>query len=118
MGRRTLVPTILFGLFALAVQACPVDGATITISYTDRGWYSEHGVHDPTNRHYNVGDTRGPSGGGSTQADPHNFFVFNLSSLSTQIASARLALLVPRPSTPGGSRIAEPTETYQLADAT
>jgi hypothetical protein len=90
---------------------------TVVINYSDRGWYEVTGFHSPTLLNYSVGDNRG-FGCVGCQNDYRNFFVFDVSSVVTPIASAKLALLVPGPLTitPPGYKSLDPSENYELHD--
>jgi hypothetical protein len=92
---------------------CPfVSAQTVTINYSDRGWYTPDGNHTPSNVNYTVADFY-IDGSGSLAS--HNFFVFNLASVTKPIASAKLALYVPGGTEPGYSS-PDPSENYELHD--
>lgn len=100
----------------LSFQAiCPlVSAQTVNIAKTSRGWYTPSGQH-VGNSNYVVGDVRGPVCGPICSDDIRNFFVFDLSSVTRPIASAKLALLVP--SQPGqGYASPAASENYELHD--
>ena len=81
---------------------------TSVVTFTDRGWYDaagNGGRHGPIYSSYPVGDNFFPY---------RNFFVFDLSGVSQQIASAKLALSVPS-AAENGFVSADPSENYELA---
>ena len=80
-------------------------GATTTLNAVDSGWWDSTGYHDSTNKNY----AAGRSGG----IDLHDYFVFDLTSVTNPIASAQLDLLNPA----GGYTSPAPTETYSVFDA-
>jgi hypothetical protein len=82
------------------------------VPYTDRGWYSEVGLHFANHPNYLVGDGRGPVCT-CANGDYRNFFVFDLSSVTQRIASATLALYVPNPR---GFVSSDGSENYELYD--
>jgi hypothetical protein len=86
----------------------------LNVNYTDRGWYSPAGIHNPNNLSYIAGDTRG-AGCVTCVSDSRNFFVFDLAGITQPIAAAKLAVLVP--SQPGPGYVsADPSENYELHD--
>jgi hypothetical protein len=114
MPRTICCVSTLFILLIGLLSSQSVFGQDIVINWTDRGWYNDLGTHDPNNDNYSVGDVRGRVCGGSIYCsnDLHNFFVFNLSSVTKTIASAKLALAQ-------GSYISDdPSETYEMHDVT
>src|SRR4051794_16118139 len=104
---------ILILLFAL-VTDCPLATAqTVVIPNTDRGHYAEMGFHNPTNPNYVVGDSGGFA---FADRDDRNFFVFDLSSVTQPIASAKLALTVLSSLEGPGYNSADASENYELHD--
>jgi hypothetical protein len=96
---------------------CPlVSAATVVINRTDRGWYNESGLHQPSNQNYIVGDDRYTGCGTSCYADVHDFFVFDLAGVTQPISSAKLALFVPGPGSQRGYLSPDPSENYELHD--
>src|SRR4051812_21341022 len=89
--QRTRRTRILISLFVLVMSSRFATAQTVVIPNTDRGHYSETGFHNPTNPNYVVGDSGGFDFG---DRDDRNFFVFDLSSVTQPIASAKLALSV------------------------
>ncbi len=82
-------------LAALLVCATAQNAAAITIDATDRGWYGNEGTHFPDRLSYIAGDCRGPTCVGGTRlgiAETRNFFVFDLSGVTSPIVSATLRL--------------------------
>lgn len=71
-----LVPALLYASSASAA----------TISATDAGWYSDSGVHNSDNSNYSAGTFSDDNG----TTLWHNFFVFDLPSLSGTATSASL----------------------------
>jgi len=90
----------------LATFVCTIPAYGVTIDATDRGHYEDDGDHDSTNTNYIVGEV--PSG----SVQYHNFFVFDLSSVSGTIISAELRLRNPA----GGFSSTDATETYEIFD--
>ncbi len=108
--------TLLSGLVAAVLIGSVMSTANagvMTIDASDRGWYTETGLHTPSNTNYNVGDT-------TPASDQRNFFVFDLSGVTQQIVSAQLSLFVPTTSSgpDGGFFSADATETYAVFDIT
>jgi hypothetical protein len=116
MSRKIAVTSIVIAQFSF-LAICPLASAqTVVIPYTDRGWYNLQGSHSDGNLNYIVGDPRGPDGScPSCTDDFRNFFVFDLSSVTQPIASAKLALSLPGPSPPGFSS-GDGNENYELHD--
>ena len=111
MTRLTRCNSSMGGLLLLtAVSLATLVGAGAaygtTIDATDRGHYEDDGDHDSANTNYIVGEV--PTG----SVQYHNFFVFDLSSVSGTITSAELRLLNP----PGGFASSDATETYEVFD--
>lgn len=100
-----LLPKAPFAL-ALAI-AFPCVGATVTLVATDSGFYSQAGLHTPANQNYLTGlfgDER------------RSFFVFDLSSVSGTVNSARLRLYNPQVNQLLGYVSPDPTETLNIYD--
>ncbi len=78
----------------------------------DTGWYDAAGFHNPSNVNYVVGDALG--------TNFHNFSVFDLSSITAPIVSARLLLFngASPPNTADGYISPDPFETYAFFDVT
>ena len=78
--------------------------------------YNAAGFHDPNDSRYDVGDNRGRL---CTSCTPEfrDFFVFDLSSVTETIVSAKLALLLPN-SIARGYFSSDPSENYELHDVT
>ena len=75
-------------LLVCAFLAAPGSAAVVTVNATDSGWYDDTGFHDPSNINYLVGNpVFSPS-----FVDHHNFFVFDLASISGTVTSAILVL--------------------------
>ena len=99
MKNRFLVPVALGALAACselptavdgpaALQSGPVLAEAEVVDATDSGWYDDAGFHVPTNINYLVGNPKiSPE-----FVDHHNFFVFDLSSISLTVTSAILQL--------------------------
>jgi hypothetical protein len=90
-----------FALGAVLGVACGHTQAG-TLNTSDRGWYDSSGKHDPSNDNYVAGTVPGVT--------YHDFFVFDLSGVSTPLTSA--SLVAVNPSSAGG------TATYTLYDVT
>jgi hypothetical protein len=111
MSRIAAGTSILIALFSF-MAICPlVSAQTAVIPFTDRGWYPPTGLHDPFILNYIVGDWRTSFGNN----DSRNFFVFDLSTVTQPIATAKLALFVPGPSPPGFFS-GDGSENYELHD--
>jgi hypothetical protein len=93
-------------LLFILVSGLVASAQTVAIVYTDRGWYSSDGFHDPSNTNYIAGDFTDPTG----SHEHRNFFVFDLSSIAKPIASATLTLLDPLYVSD------DPSENYELHD--
>ena len=73
-----------FLTFILGNVIIPTEGITsIVIDYTDSGWYRSNGEHDPSNLNYAAG---------SYGYIYRNWFVFDLSGVTTSISSGVLRL--------------------------
>jgi hypothetical protein len=79
-------------------------GTSMVINATNSGWYDNTGYHYGGNHNYFVGDHSGYL--------YRNFFVFNLTALSSQLAEAELLVNSYNNFSPSG------VETYQLHDVT
>jgi hypothetical protein len=88
------IASSLVSLAVVLLNSSFASAQTVNINHTDRGHYNELGQHFTTNQNYFVGENRG-FGCEVCLADSRNFFVFDLSSVVTPIASAKLALFVP-----------------------
>jgi hypothetical protein len=115
--RRNIVYTINLIILLVVFSGSLASAQTVIIPHTDRGWYEETGFHSPSNANYIVGDGRGPGCLPCLQ-DYRNFFVFDLASVVTPIASAKLAVYVPNsPAQLGPGYISgDPSENYELHD--
>jgi len=108
--RRITECVILITIFTFVFN-CPLARAqTVVIPHTDRGQYSDTGLHNPSNPNYVVGDT--------SFSVNRNFFVFDLSGVTQPIASAKLALFVPSSLAGPGYNSPDPSENYELRDIT
>src|SRR6476646_5753119 len=105
----------LITLLTVLVECSLVSAQTVVIDFTDRGSYTETGFHNATNPNYVVGDSRGFPG---ACGDCRNFFVFDLSSVTQPIVSAKLALYVPSALDGPGFSSSDPSENYELHDVT
>lgn len=88
--------------------------SALNVNYTDRGWYTPAGFHNPNNLSYIAGDTRG-AGCITCVSDSRNFFVFDLAGVTLPIATAKLAVFVPSQPGPGYVSV-DPSENYELHD--
>jgi autotransporter-associated beta strand protein len=79
-------------------------GTSVVVSSANRGWFNASGQHTPSNVNYIVGY----NGSGYF----HNFFVFNLPALSSQLVDAQLLLNSYTDTSPNSF------ENYQLYDVT
>lgn len=113
--KRLFFSATLFGLIALAFHQPQAAGQTVTINFTDRGWYSATGGRDPNLKNYVVGDNRGTSCALCLD-DFRNFFVFDLSSVSAPIVSATIAIPVSGPPIQPGYISGDASENYELHD--
>lgn len=86
-------------------------GPTLTLNWTDSGWWNATGFHDATNDNYFVGQS-----GGLQYRD---YFVFNLAGVTQPISSATLQVYNPAVANgdSGNGYISiDPTETYTVFD--
>lgn len=113
MLRTTACVSMLITILIVLVECSLVSAQTVVINFSDRGSYTETGFHNSTNPNYVVGDSRGFSG---ACGDCRNFFVFDLSSVTQTIASAKLALFVPSSLSGPGYVSADLSENYELHD--
>jgi hypothetical protein len=88
------------------LSALDTFGETLSIGYTDRGWYDATGFHDPLNKNYAVGRALYQFG----VQESRNFFVFDLSGIAKPITSATLTLFDPLYISDA------PSENYELHD--
>jgi hypothetical protein len=112
--RRKSTSTSGLTLLFFLVLAPITSAATVEINYTHRGWYDITGFHNTFNDNYAVGDDRGGGLCGPTTCfnDYRNFFVFDLSGVTQQISSAKLALNVPL----AAYESSDSSENYELHD--
>lgn len=103
---------MLITLLTVLLASSLVSAQTAVINFTDHGWYTESGVHRPSNPNYIVGDDRGSGG----ESDYRNFFVFDLSGVTEPISSAKLAVYVPGGQYTPGYQSPDPSENYELHD--
>ena len=88
--------------------------SALNINYTDRGWYTPAGSHNPNNLSYIAGDIRGAACTICVN-DARDFFVFDLAGVVLPIASAKLAVFLP--SQPGPGYVSPgPSENFELHD--
>jgi hypothetical protein len=83
-------------------RACP---STVTLNYTDSGWWDNTGFHVATNKNYNAGQ-------GNITTQWRDFFVFDLSAVDRPILGAELRLFNPT----SGYISPDSTETFTLFD--
>jgi hypothetical protein len=104
MKRMVLGLTLLGALSAAAPASADV------INAIDSGWYAETGLHVATNDNYVVGEVAG--------LVRHNFFVFDLTAVVDDIASASVQLYNPTNALPAlrGYISPDATETFDLYD--
>ena len=107
--------SMLVALVTFLIDCQLVSAQTVVIPHSDRGWYAETGFHNPGNSNYVVGDSRTFL---FAPADSRNFFVFDLSSITQPIASAKLALSVLSSLGGAGYNSVDPSENYELHDVT
>ena len=96
-------PTIQAGITA------PAQAGVTVIDTFDQGWYRDNGVHFTELENYLVGN--------SVPDDPfeyHNFFVFDLTTIDTEIVSLTLSAFNPA----SGTTTPDPSETWMLWDFT
>jgi len=111
--RRTMASVSILITLLIVVLASSWASA-LNVNYTDRGWYTPAGFHNPNNLSYIAGDIRG-AGCITCVNDSRNFFVFDLAGVTQQITSAKLAVSVP--SQPGPGYVSsDPSENYELHD--
>jgi hypothetical protein len=105
---RSLTCTALACLFLVVSQT--VSSASLTVNATDSGWYDDTGWHEPDNLNYAVGE--------EVVFIYHNFFVFDLSSVSATVTSAVINIYSPEspPQFFDGYQSMDPFETYVLYD--
>jgi large repetitive protein len=118
MKRTITCVSMLNALVTFMIDCQLVSAQTVVIPHTDRGWYRSSGTHLTFNLNYFAGDDRGPGCNAPCLNDYRNFFVFDLSSVVTPIASAKLAVYLPNsPAQLGPGYISgDPSENYELHD--
>jgi len=102
---RTSTMRLIFALVLIILSltfARAYGGPTVTLTATDRGWYNETGFHNQNLIRYNAGED-------GNDFEYRNFFVFDLSGISTQIVGAELQL-----NTYQTDIYLQTEETYQL----
>ena len=109
LKKKILISGIFFLTFFLVAQT--VQAAMVTLSAIDSGSYrsdglAEGGQHVPANQNYVVGWFE------DDDFEHHNFFVFDLSTVSDTIIAAELRLFNPL----DGYMSPDPTETYTVFD--
>jgi hypothetical protein len=117
MRLKTTCVSVPIALLVFVLSSTLVSAQTAVINFTDRGWYDLNGYHGSDLKNYIVGDNRGTSCG-LCENDFRDFFVFDLSSVTQSIASAKLALFNPSSPPIAGYISADPSETYELHDVT
>jgi hypothetical protein len=103
--------TITLSFIALALHAAPASAALIQIDATDSGSYQSNGSHTATLTNYITGL--------SLNENRRSFFVFDLTGVSSPIASATLNLYNPNTNPHPcclGYRSPQATETFNLFD--
>lgn len=91
---------------ALWAAIAPAAKAAISLSAVDSGWYQRSGFHISSNENYIVGNFFG--------AFYHNWFAFDLSSVTDTIVGAKLRIFNPA----DGYKSNDATEFYELFDVT
>ena len=101
---------ITFALMLLVLSGSPRQArggiTTLTLDVIDNGWYRSGYGHEPDNTNWLAGEHY------PDQVEVRNFFVFDLSSVSDSVISAKLRLGTRRYYGP------ESSETYRLYDVT
>jgi hypothetical protein len=105
---------VLATLLTVFLSGAIVFAETVVINHISRGWYAETGLH-VSNGNYLVGDSRGPTCVRCFN-DYHNFFVFDLASVTQPIGSAKLRLFLPSQLLGPGYVSPDPGENYALYD--
>lgn len=102
--------TFMLRLCVVCVLVAGVPASAATIDATDSGWYNVSGTHFTHIDNYIVG-----AGNGTLY---HNFFVFDLTSVTGLVVSASLELYNPDNALPSLKGYISPdaTETYTLYD--
>jgi hypothetical protein len=117
-------PSTFLWVAAFLFPAAPLPG-DIIVSWSDSGWYDSTGFHARSNNNYIVGfqgtylviGTEPPFT--YMPITYHDFFVFDLSTVTGPINSGILSIFNPAPSTcgfPCGYQSLSPTETYTVFD--
>jgi hypothetical protein len=87
MKLLTAAGLLTFSMNALAtLSGTPPSGGMLTINASDSGWYDVNGLHNESITNYTTGDCNYVPCAGDTR----NFFVFDLSSVTTPVTSAIL----------------------------
>src|SRR5689334_14792188 len=108
MRRGLILSALVTGALLLGKTT---NAATLTLNAVDSGFYNDAGTFASSNGNYAAGlyITSSPPG------QLRDFFVFDLSSVSGTITSAKLQILMPNTA---GYLSTDPTETFTLFDAT
>jgi hypothetical protein len=124
IARVSLQITLLIVLLACSL----VSAQTVVLTQTSRSWYDAAGISpfgdDQPFGNYIAGDYRDPNGHGcypGCSDDYRNYFIFDMSSVTQLILSARLELSVPGPGggvpqSGNGFLSSDASENYELHD--
>lgn len=123
-ARAALTSRYVFGIsdgpaFTPQLRLTNLDGDQ-TLDYSDRGWYSNAGLHDPLNENYAAGRTNRDTGGAGTLY--RNWFAFDIPAITSGEFTGAV-LLLPLPDTSGGDPYGGyysglSSEAYELFDVT
>jgi len=107
-----VIKSLTSAVFAclILVVSQSVGSASLTVNATDSGWYDDTGWHQPDNLNYAVGE--------EVVFIYHNYFVFDLSSVSATVTSAVINIYSPESpaQTFDSYKSMDPFETYVLYD--
>jgi PEP-CTERM motif len=85
------VDSYMFGFTPFGTQTLSLNGGAIVLQATGTGWYDNTGAHNGGNPDYIVGNCA-VAGCNGTDGEYHDYFVFDLSTVSVPITSASLSI--------------------------
>ncbi len=111
MSSSKRTATVLIAI--LAVASIPAQGTTLEA--VDAGFYNQDGNHSPSLTNYSAGKPAA-----SAIRENRNFYVFDLSGISSPVTSATLTIYCPSdpPDSGDGYKSQDPSETYTLFEVT
>jgi hypothetical protein len=85
----------MFAFTPDGTQSLVLNGGTLTLNAIDTGWYDQNGTHTAANPNYIMGICGSSDACNGNNLDLHDFFVFDLSTVTFVITSASLSIGSP-----------------------